>query len=284
MARFPTVVTLAEAPVADVLRAWAGLGYNRRALALHRAARVIVEQHRGEVPSSVEALEALPGVGPYTARAVAAIAFGLPVGAVDTNVRRVLGRVAAGGAEAFSGAAMQALADAVVPAGRAGAWTHALMDVGARVCRAARPVCTDCPADAWCRYAAGERVPSGGAGFGGEAWRRGRRRPCEAAPAGAQVRDDEPLAPRPDPGARPGRGGWDVGDLHRADGDARDACDPRGGGGAGLRGTSRGPRSGRRPGGEVAELRFHGSSHRAMGCAARRGGQGDPRRGRRAAT
>jgi A/G-specific adenine glycosylase len=161
MARFPTVAALAEAPVADVLRAWAGLGYNRRALALHRAARVIVEEHGGEVPSSVEALEALPGVGPYTARAVAAIAFGLPVGAVDTNVRRVLGRLAAGGPEAFSGAAMQALADAVVPAGRAGAWTHALMDVGARVCRPARPACTDCPAVSWCRYAAGERVPAG---------------------------------------------------------------------------------------------------------------------------
>jgi len=164
MARFPTVGVLAEAPVADVLRAWAGLGYNRRALALHRAAWVIVEQHGGEVPSSVEALDALPGVGPYTARAVAAIAFGQPVGAVDTNVRRVLGRVAAGGAEAFSPAAMQALADAVVPADLAGAWTHALMDVGARVCRPARPLCEDCPAVSWCRYAAGERVPTRPAG------------------------------------------------------------------------------------------------------------------------
>jgi A/G-specific adenine glycosylase len=164
MARFPTVGVLAEASVADVLRAWAGLGYNRRALALHRAARVIIEQHGGEVPSTIEALEALPGVGPYTARAVAAIAFGLPVGAVDTNVRRVLGRVAAGGAEAFSPAAMQALADAVVPADHAGAWTHALMDVGARVCRPARPLCADCPAVSWCRYAAGERVPVPGPG------------------------------------------------------------------------------------------------------------------------
>lgn len=157
MARFPTVGALAEAPLADVLRAWAGLGYNRRAVALHRAARVIVEEHGGAVPSSVAALEALPGVGPYTARAVAAIAFGLPVGAVDTNVRRVLGRVATGGAEAFTAAAMQALADAVVPAGHAGAWTHALMDAGARVCRPAKPLCADCPAAAWCRYVAGER-------------------------------------------------------------------------------------------------------------------------------
>lgn len=163
MARFPTVGALAEAPLADVLRAWAGLGYNRRAVALHRAARVIVDEHGGAVPSSVSALEALPGVGPYTARAVAAIAFGLPVGAVDTNVRRVLGRMAAGGAEAFSPAAMQALADAVVPDGRAGAWTHALMDVGARVCKPAKPMCADCPAASWCRYAAGERPTVGGA-------------------------------------------------------------------------------------------------------------------------
>lgn len=157
MARFPTVASLAEASLADVLRAWAGLGYNRRAVALHRAARVIVEAHAGAVPSSVETLEKLPGVGPYTARAVAAIAFGLRVGAVDTNVRRVLGRVAAGGAEAIPVAAMQALADAVVPEGHAGAWTHALMDLGAGVCRPAKPLCAGCPASAWCRYAAGER-------------------------------------------------------------------------------------------------------------------------------
>ena len=87
MTRFPTVGSLAAAPVADVVRAWAGLGYNRRAINLQRAARVIVDEHGGRVPDTVDALEALPGVGPYTARAVAAIAFGSPVGAVDTNVQ-----------------------------------------------------------------------------------------------------------------------------------------------------------------------------------------------------
>jgi len=158
MAHWPTVEALAAAPVADVLRAWAGLGYNRRAVALHRAARVIVERHGGQVPSSVERLETLPGVGPYTARAVAAIAFRVPVGAVDTNVRRVLGRIAAGGSDAFGPAVMQALADAVVPPDRADAWTHALMDLGARLCKPAKPRCADCPAIAWCRYAAGERA------------------------------------------------------------------------------------------------------------------------------
>lgn len=161
MDRFPSVEALAAAPVADVLRAWAGLGYNRRAVHLHRAAKVIVAEHGGRVPSSVAELEALPGVGPYTARAVAAIAFGQPVGAVDVNVKRVLGRMAAGGPEAFTPAAIQALADASVPVDRAGAWTHALMDVGQRVCRPRRPNCADCPAIAWCAYAAGVRPTSG---------------------------------------------------------------------------------------------------------------------------
>ena len=159
--RWPTAADLAAAPVADVLRAWAGLGYNRRALALHRAAQAIVREHSGRVPDDLDALERLPGVGPYTARAVAAIAFDKPVGAVDTNVRRVLGRIAAGGREAFSPRAMQALADAVVPRDAAAAWTHALMDLGARLCAPRSPHCAECPAAAWCRYAAGERPPIG---------------------------------------------------------------------------------------------------------------------------
>lgn len=157
MARFPTVEALAEAPLADVLRAWAGLGYNRRAVYLQRAARSIVARHRGRVPSRIAELEALPGVGRYTARAVAAIAFGQAVGAVDTNVRRVLGRVVAGGPETLGPAGLQALADATVPHDRPGEWTHALMDLGARLCVPRRPRCADCPAIAWCRYAAGDR-------------------------------------------------------------------------------------------------------------------------------
>ncbi len=158
MARWPTASALAAAPVADALRAWAGLGYNRRALALHRAAQTIVADHDGRVPDDVAALDALPGVGPYTARAVAAIAFNRPVGAVDTNVRRVLGRIAGGGPEAFSRGELQALADAVVPRDAAAAWTHALMDVGARRCAPRNPRCAECPAVTWCRYAAGERA------------------------------------------------------------------------------------------------------------------------------
>lgn len=162
MEAFPTVGDLAAATPADVLRAWQGLGYNRRALNLWRAARRIVDVHGGRVPADVGALEELPGVGPYTARAVAAIAFGLPVGAVDTNVRRVLGRIVAGDARTLGAAALQEVADSAVPHDKPGAWTHALMDLGATVCLPRRPGCPACPAIAWCRYAAIARAGAGG--------------------------------------------------------------------------------------------------------------------------
>jgi A/G-specific adenine glycosylase len=158
MATFPTLEALASASPGDVLRAWAGLGYNRRAINLQRAARVVVAEHGGRLPETVEALERLPGVGPYTARAVAAIAFGVPVTAVDTNVRRVVSRVAVGDGVVSPGN-LQALADALVPADRAAAWTQALMDVGAAFCRSRRPVCEGCPVQAWCRFAVADPPP-----------------------------------------------------------------------------------------------------------------------------
>jgi A/G-specific adenine glycosylase len=181
MRRFPTVESVASAPPADILRAWAGLGYNRRAVHLHRAAKAIVARHGGQVPDNVEALLTLPGVGPYTARAVAAIAFGRRVGAVDTNVRRVLGRVVAGDPGRLAPGAMQALADAAVPPRRSGTWTHALMDLGARVCRPRRPQCDECPARPWCTYAgearaAGRRGDAAGTPAAGPATET-RRRP-----------------------------------------------------------------------------------------------------------
>lgn len=156
--RFPSVRALAAADQADVIRAWRGLGYNRRAINLWRAARAIVDEHDGELPRTVEGLEALPGVGPYTARAVAAIAFGAPVGALDTNVRRVLARATTGSIDGLTGRRLQELADASVPPARPADWTHAVMDVGATFCRTTRPVCTACPAVAWCRYAARDGV------------------------------------------------------------------------------------------------------------------------------
>jgi A/G-specific adenine glycosylase len=154
MASFPSVQALAAATPADVLREWQGLGYDRRGMNLWRAAREIVAKHDGRVPSDLATLETLPGVGPYTARAVAALAFGIPVGAVDTNVRRVLGRIVAGDPAAVHAPEMQAIADAAVPTDRPGAWTHALMDIGATLCRSATADCHVCPAARWCRSAA----------------------------------------------------------------------------------------------------------------------------------
>lgn len=153
MVRYPTVKSLASAPPSDVLRQWAGLGYDRRALALWRTAQIVFDRHDGRIPHHLDQLQALPGVGPYTARAVAALAFGAVVGAVDVNVRRVLGRMVAGDATVLSATAMQDLADASVPPDDPGGWTHALMDIGATVCRPRKPRCGECPARPWCRYA-----------------------------------------------------------------------------------------------------------------------------------
>jgi A/G-specific adenine glycosylase len=152
--RFPDVHALAASTPAEVLRAWQGLGYNRRALALRRTAQAVVD--RGGWPDTVEGLAALPGVGPYTARAVACFALGLRVAPVDTNVARVLARSLLGADPAQLGpAARQRLADQVMPppAGTAWAWSSALMDVGALHCRP-RPRCHGCPLAASCRWLA----------------------------------------------------------------------------------------------------------------------------------
>jgi A/G-specific adenine glycosylase len=160
LATFPTPGAMAAAAPADVVRAWRGLGYNRRAIALHRAA-VAIAAAGGRVPDELAALEALPGVGPYTARAVSAIAFGRPVGAVDVNVRRVVGRLVASDPATVPVRSLQAAADRLVDPERPGAWTHALMDLGATVCRPARPACPSCPARPWC-VTAGRRGPAAG--------------------------------------------------------------------------------------------------------------------------
>jgi A/G-specific adenine glycosylase len=153
VARFPTVQALAAATPADVLRAWQGLGYNRRAINLQRTARIVVEQLGGQFPTAVADLERLPGVGPYTARAVASIAHGQPVGAVDTNVRRVIGRVVGGDPGAVAPGDLQAIADRLVAVDRPADWTHALMDLGSTVCRPRDPRCGACPVQRQCRYA-----------------------------------------------------------------------------------------------------------------------------------
>jgi A/G-specific adenine glycosylase len=155
MDRFPTIQALAAATPADVLRTWQGLGYDRRALNLLRCARVLVADHGGRLPSDIVELQRLPGLGPYTARAVAALAFGQRVGAVDVNVRRVVGRIVGGpdGPREVGTGPLQAIADELVPATEPGRWTHALMDLGATLCRIRAPRCDECPARPWCAAA-----------------------------------------------------------------------------------------------------------------------------------
>jgi A/G-specific adenine glycosylase len=145
LARFPTPAAMASAEDRDVLAAWSGLGYNRRALSLRRAAKAI--QASGW-PPDVAGLQRLPGIGPYTARAVAALAFGQPVGAVDTNVRRWLvrrfGLDPLTASPLLQGLADELAADAHSPA-EAADWMHASMEFGARVCSARAPSCVACP-------------------------------------------------------------------------------------------------------------------------------------------
>ncbi len=147
--RFPSLRALAAAPRREVLVAWDGLGYNRRAVALAEAARRIVREHGGRVPREPAALRTLPGVGPYTAAAVASIAFGVPVAAVDTNVRRVVSR-ALGGAEDLGSARVRELAQAWLDPTDPGGWNQALMDLGRELCRPT-PRCEACPLRPVCR-------------------------------------------------------------------------------------------------------------------------------------
>ncbi len=150
LARFPTPAACAEAPLGEVLRLWAGMGYNRRAQNLQRAATWCVEHHRGLVPDTLEALLALPGVGPYTARAVLAFAFEVDVGIVDTNAGRVLARAVAG--RNLRPAEAQEVADAMVPSGSGWAFGQALLDLGATVCTSRSPSCAACPLGRRCLW------------------------------------------------------------------------------------------------------------------------------------
>lgn len=158
LARFPTALALADAPEEDVLAMWSGLGYYRRARLLHAGARSVAD--RGEVPRNRDGLLAVPGIGPYTAGAVASIAFGEPVGLVDGNVARVLSRVflieedmrKAGMKKA------EAIADAIVAERDPGAWNQSLMELGATICTPQRPLCARCPVASSCRARAEGRV------------------------------------------------------------------------------------------------------------------------------
>ena len=147
LACFPTFESLARAPVGEVIRRWAPLGYNRRAVRLHAVARTVVERFEGRLPERAEQLRELGGLGSYTANAVACFAFGQAVPVVDTNVRRVLGRLFADlvGLDPPGGRSLERFAAAVLPADRAYEWNQALMDLGATLCTARAPACPSCP-------------------------------------------------------------------------------------------------------------------------------------------
>jgi A/G-specific adenine glycosylase len=151
---FPDIRSLAAASQEQVLSAWEGLGYYSRARSLHRAAQVLVERHGGELPRQREALRRLPGIGPYTAGAIASIAFGADEAALDGNIRRVLARVFDVAVPARSPEGervLSGLADAHLPKGRAAEYNQALMDLGATVCTPRSPSCSRCPLAEICR-------------------------------------------------------------------------------------------------------------------------------------
>jgi A/G-specific adenine glycosylase len=156
LARWPAPSALAAASPADAVRQWGRLGYPRRAIRLHATAQVITEQHGGEVPDSMSALLALPGVGSYTAAAVASFAFGQRHAVLDTNVRRVLARLVRGSLRPpASPTAMEVrLAESLLPAepGLAPRWSVAVMELGALICIADRPRCPECPVVGACAW------------------------------------------------------------------------------------------------------------------------------------
>jgi len=174
VARFPTFEALASASRAEVIRLWAGLGYNRRAVALHEAAEIVVQRHGGRLPTDRRSLEELPGVGRYTAGAILSIALGKDEPALDTNARRVLARYTYD-RRPPGPRALEDTARALLPSGRAGEWNQALMDLAANVCLARRPCCLICPIRQGC-----------GAAERGEGW--DSVSPRRASPYGGSVR------------------------------------------------------------------------------------------------
>ncbi|HEX6971810.1 MAG TPA: A/G-specific adenine glycosylase, partial [Limnochordia bacterium] len=155
--RFPDVHALAAAPEEEVLKLWEGLGYYSRARHLHAAAREVVERHGGRLPRSPAELVRLPGIGRYTAGAIASIAYGEPAAAVDGNVLRVVARLACE-REAVTAARVhrriERWVERLIPAGAASDFNQALMELGALVCTPGPPRCTECPLRRWCRGAA----------------------------------------------------------------------------------------------------------------------------------
>lgn len=162
MSRFPTLESLAAAPLEEVLRVWEGLGYYRRAVHLWQAARMVVDQFGGEIPQDLAMLQSLPGVGRYTAGAILSIGFGKPAPILEANSRRVLSRVFAGvlPADQNGDSRLWDLAAKLVPRSRPGDFNQALMELGSTVCTLRQPQCLICPLAKLCDFAAGK--PSAG--------------------------------------------------------------------------------------------------------------------------
>ena len=163
--RFPTLTSLARAHTSVVIRSWSGLGYNSRALRLHKLAQLVIERHNGKLPNDPELLIKLPGVGKYTANAISSFAFHRDMPVVDTNIRRVISRLLSrerSPDDRISERLAWEIADKLLPSGRSRDWTLALMDLGATICTAHRPLCVECPVTNICRSAfllSGERTP-----------------------------------------------------------------------------------------------------------------------------
>ena len=179
--RWPTPADLAAEPTGEAVRAWGRLGYPRRALRLHAAATAVVEQHDGVVPAGYADLLALPGIGDYTAAAIASFAYGRRHVVLDTNVRRVLAR-AVSGVEFPAPAVTKAerdVASALLPddAATAATWAVAVMELGALICTASNPVCGSCPVRATCAWLVAGRPPYDGPARKAQTW-AGTDRQC----------------------------------------------------------------------------------------------------------
>lgn len=195
--RWPTPADLAAATPGDAIRAWGRLGYPRRALRLHLCAQAIVEQHNGQVPSDHAELLALPGIGSYTAAAVASFAFGQRHAVLDTNVRRVFARTVTGIEYPPTAvtAAETRLATELLPneEARAARWAVAVMELGALVCTARSPKCTACPVSADCAWLQAGSPPHSGPARKGQAW-AGTDRQIRGALLAALRHSKEPLS------------------------------------------------------------------------------------------
>ncbi|MBI4899957.1 MAG: A/G-specific adenine glycosylase [Actinobacteria bacterium] len=191
--RWPTPAALAAEPSAAAVAAWGRLGYPRRALRLHQAAVAIVERHGGDVPRTYEELLALPGLGDYTAAAVASFAFGARHVVVDTNVRRVVSRIDAGVAELRPSARSRRLAESYLPSGSdAPGWAVASMELGALVCTSRSPRCGACPVADLCVWNAAGRPAAAQSVRPSAGW-NGTDRQCRGALLQALRDADAPL-------------------------------------------------------------------------------------------